>query len=261
MSAEIVDASFFLEHLNKGSEVKQLRPVIGLIPLYDDDRESFWMLPGYMKAIEYCNGLPLMLPLTDDASELDDAYALCDGILFTGGHDVSPKIYGEERKASCGAVSELRDSMEAYLLDKCISDDKPLMGICRGIQFINAHLGGTLYQDLPTEYACGVEHHMSPPYDRKAHCVEVLENTQLADIIGAGVHDVNSYHHQAVKELSPKVVKMAVSEDGLIEAIAVKDHSFAIGVQWHPEFSYINNEESRLLVQAFVNECQKRKEK
>ena len=75
------------------------------------------------------------------------------------------------------------------------------------------------------------------------------------------MHDVNSYHHQAVKELSPKVVKMAVSEDGLIEAIAVKDHSFAIGVQWHPEFSYINNEESSLLVQAFVNECQKRKEK
>ncbi len=237
-----------------------MRPVIGLTTLYDDDKESYWMLPGYMKVVEKCGGLPIMLPLTDDGSELDDAYSLCDGIMFTGGHDVSPEVYGVKRSGSCGATCRMRDAMEGYLLDRCLADDKPLLGICRGIQFINAHLGGTLYQDLPTEHNGTVEHHMTPPYDRAAHSVEVGDNTILSDIIGRGVHEVNSYHHQAVKDLSPKVIPMAVSSDGLVEAIAVRDHRFAIGVQWHPELSYENNRESMLLVKAFVDECQKKGE-
>ena len=102
---------------------------------------------------------------------------------------------------------------------------------------------------------------MAPPYDRAAHKIEILEGTILSDILGAGIHEVNSYHHQAVKELSPKAEKLAVSEDGLIEAIAVKNHRFAIGVQWHPEFSYFNNEESMKLVNAFTKECQKGRSK
>ena len=232
-----------------------MRPVIGLIPLYDDEKESYWMLPGYMNAIEKAGGLPIMLPLTEEKEELEEAYSLCQGILFTGGHDVSPEVYGQEIKSTCGKPCKSRDVMEAYLLDKCIEDNKPFLGICRGLQFINAHLGGSLYQDLPTEYNCTVEHHMAPPYNRPAHRVQVLEDTSLSDIIGSGIHEVNSYHHQAIKELSPKVQKMAVSEDGLVEAIAVKNHRFAIGVQWHPEFSYEDSEESMKLLKAFIKEC------
>lgn len=233
-----------------------MRPVIGLIPLYDDEKDSLWMLPGYMKVLEKNGALPLMLPLTEDESELLDAYLLCDGILFTGGHDVSPEIYKEKKREKCGTICLPRDSMESFLLEKCLADNKPLLGICRGIQFMNAYLGGTLFQDLSTEYESSIEHHMEPPYDRKAHSVTVLEKTALAEIIGAGPHDVNSYHHQAIKELSPRVIKMAVSEDGLIEAIAVKNHRFAIGVQWHPEFSYKTSKESMNIVKAFVIECQ-----
>jgi len=232
-----------------------LRPIIGLIPLYDDERESYWMLPGYMKAIEKAGGLPIMLPLTEDEEELSEAYSLCTGILFTGGHDVSPDVYGEKAKSTCGKPCKSRDFMESFILDRCLVDDKPFLGICRGLQFINAYLGGSLYQDLPTEYNCRVEHHMSPPYNRPAHKVQVLEGTRLAKIIGSGIHEVNSYHHQAIKTLSPKVEKMAESEDGLVEAIAVKNHRFAIGVQWHPEFSYENNEESMNLIKAFIKEC------
>ena len=233
-----------------------MRPVIGLIPLYDDDKDSYWMLPGYMKAIEKCGGLPIMLPLTDDKGELTDAYSICDGILFTGGHDVSPEVYGETPVDKCGKPCPLRDSMEGYILELCIRDDKPLFGICRGIQFINAYLGGTLYQDLPSQYDGDTEHHMKPPYDRLAHKVDVLGDTKLAGIIGSGLHDVNSYHHQSVKELAPGVTKMAVSEDGLVEAIEIKDHRFAIAVQWHPEFSYEVSEDSMKLVTAFVDVCQ-----
>lgn len=213
------------------------------------------MLPGYMKAVEKCGGLPIMLPLTGDEEELSRAYQLCGGILFTGGHDVSPAVYGEAKKDCCGLPCPARDKMEAFLLEKCLQDQKPFLGICRGIQFVNAYLGGSLYQDLPSEYACSAEHHMTPPYDRAAHKVEVLSGTKLAGIIGEGTHEVNSYHHQAIKKLSPRVEKMAVSEDGLIEAIEVRGQKFAVAIQWHPEFSYENNQESVALMQAFVNAC------
>lgn len=200
-----------------------MRPIIGLIPLYDDDKDIYWMLPGYMKVIEKCGGLPVMLPLTD----------------------------------KCGTPCPLRDSMEGYMLDLCIKDEKPLFGICRGIQFINAHLGGTLYQNLPSEYESAIEHHMDPPYEKVAHKVNVYDGTKLAEIIGPGMHEVNSYHHQAVKDISPSVTKMAISEDGLVEAIEINNHRFAIAVQWHPEFSYEVSKDSINLIQAFVDACKK----
>lgn len=232
-----------------------MRPVIGLIPLFDDEKESYWMLPGYMKAIEKSGGVPIMLPFSQDENELIIAYGLCDGILFTGGHDVSPTIYGQGPTDKCGITCETRDAMEGFLLDLCISDNKPMLGICRGIQFINAYLGGTLYQDLPTEYQSNIEHHMTPPYDIAIHNVEVRENTILANIIGAGIHGVNSYHHQAIKELADVLEAMAISEDGLVESIAIKNQKFAIAVQWHPEFSYDSSEDSKKIMKAFVDSC------
>ena len=232
-----------------------MRPVIGLIPLYDDEKDSYWMLPGYMKVLEKCGALPLMLPLTNDKSELTQAFSLCDGLLFTGGHDVGPDVYGQKASPLCGKPCRLRDEMETFLLDRALEMNIPIFGICRGIQFINARLGGDLYQDLPTEYECKVEHHMSPPYDRGAHEVEILEDTRLASIMGAGKHKVNSYHHQAIKALAPSARVMAVSEDGLVEAIEIKNKKFAMAVQWHPEFSYETNENSTKLMQAFVDAC------
>lgn len=232
-----------------------MNPVIGLIPLYDDEKESYWMLPGYMKVLEMCGALPIMLPLTSDKDKLKQAFAMCDGLLLTGGHDVGPYVYGKEASKECGIPCKTRDEMEGILLEQAIKEDKPVFGICRGIQFMNAYLGGDLYQDLPTEYVCKVEHHMEPPYDVAAHKVEVLEGTKLADIIGSGIHEVNSYHHQAVKTPADSVEIMAVSEDGLIEAFSVKNKKFMVGVQWHPEFSYEVNPESVKLVQAFVDAC------
>lgn len=234
-----------------------MKKIIGLIPLYDDAKESYWMLPGYMKALEACGALPIMLPLTIDRAEMDACFSLCDGILMTGGHDVDPGVYHEETKASCGVSCSRRDQMESYLFDRCYREDKPVLGICRGIQLMNALLGGTLYQDLPTEHPSSVEHHMSPPYDRSIHTVDVKKGTLLADIIGPGPYAVNSYHHQAVKQLTPKAVAMAYSEDGLVEALSVPDRRFIVGVQWHPEFAYMTDPKSRKLVQAFVDACRK----
>lgn len=232
-----------------------MKAVIGVIPLYDDKRESYWMLPGYMKAIESCGGVPIMLPLTADREELDRCITLCDGFLLTGGHDVNPAKYGQEKKETCDILCNLRDEMESYILDKAIERDKPVLGICRGMQLLNVHMGGTLYQDLQTEYESKITHRMKAPYDREAHKVEVLPHTLLADIIGEGLHGVNSCHHQAICELAPGMQKMAVAEDGIVEAISLPDKKFIVGVQWHPEFSYQKNEDSMKIMQAFVEHC------
>ncbi|MFR1039352.1 MAG: gamma-glutamyl-gamma-aminobutyrate hydrolase family protein [Clostridium sp.] len=236
-----------------------MKKLIGLIPLYDDDKDSYWMLPGYMKVLEACGALPVMLPLTTDPEELNDCFSLCDGILMTGGHDVDPALYAETAKKTCGIPCSSRDKMEAYLFEKALQEDKPVFGICRGVQLMNVLLGGTLYQDLPTEHPSKTEHHMASPYDRPVHKVTVKEETLLADIIGAGEHGVNSYHHQAVKDLAPKAEAMAYSEDGLVEAIAVPDKTFIVGVQWHPEFAFEKDPECRAIVQAFVDACSKKR--
>ena len=230
-----------------------MRKVIGVMPLYDDEKESYWMFPGYMKMLEAENAIPLMLPLTGRPEELDYFLEICGGFLLTGGHDVSPSVYHAETKPWCGSNCEFRDEMERYILDRAIEKDKSVLGICRGVQFMNACYGGTLYQDLVTEHNSGIDHHMKPPYDRTAHQVMIQKDTPLYDILEKKQMGVNSYHHQAVKTLSPDFQKMAVSEDGLIEGIYMPSRKFIMGVQWHPEFSYEVDENSRKLIHAFVS--------
>ena len=232
-----------------------MKKVIGLIPLYDEEKDSYWMLPGYMKVMERCGALPIMLPLTEDEEELTQCLSMCDGLLLTGGHDVNPAVYGEDPIPECGQWCSQRDVMETFLLKQAIEKDLPVFGICRGIQFMNACLGGTLYQDLGSQHPSATEHHMTPPYDRGIHKVTVKEGSLLAGIIGAGEHNVNSYHHQAVRDLAPGLEAMAYSEDGLIEAIRVLDKKFVVGVQWHPEFAFEHDPECLRLVQAFVDAC------
>ena len=232
-----------------------MRPVIGLIPLVDDERESLWMLPGYMDGVAAAGGLPIMLPLTSGDEALDQVCAMCDGFLLTGGHDVAPEIYGAAREDVCGTCSPERDRMELGVLRRAMATDKPVLGICRGIQFINAALGGTLWQDLPTRRPSATEHHQRPPYDVPAHSVEVLPDTPLAALIGEGARRVNSYHHQAVKELAAPLSAMAVSEDGLIEAAWHPAQRFLWGVQWHPEFAWKSDPAARAVFEAFVKAC------
>ena len=229
-----------------------MRKTIGIMPLYDDEKESYWMLPGYMNMLEKENAIPLMLPLTSNTGELDYFLEICGGFLLTGGHDVSPAVYHAERKPWCGSCCELRDEMERYILKIAVALDKPVLGICRGIQFMNACYDGTLYQDLAIEHGSSIDHHMKPPYNRAAHQVTIRKDTLLYDILGKEQMGVNSYHHQAIRRLSPAFQEMAVSEDGLIEGIYMPSHKFIVGVQWHPEFSYDVDENSRKLINAFV---------
>lgn len=229
--------------------------MIGILPLMDKERNSYWMLPGYMNGIIQAGGVPVMLPLTADSSLLEQLVHTLDGFLFTGGQDVSPSIYGEQPSPACGECCPARDEMEQILFQLVCRYDKPMLGICRGIQFLNAALGGTLYQDLPSEHPSSVIHCQKPPYDIPSHEVELVSNSPLSDLLKTDRLMVNSYHHQAVKQLSAALRPMAYSPDGLVEACQAPDRRFMWAVQWHPEFSFESDASSRLIFRALTESC------
>ena len=230
-----------------------MKPIIGLIPLVDEARDSLWMLPGYMDGVADAGGLTVMLPLTADPDDLARLCDRCDGFLLTGGHDVSPSVYGAARLPVCGDTCPARDAMEAVVLKHALERRKPVLGICRGIQFINAALGGTLWQDLPTQRPSPVEHHQTPPYDKPAHTVDLIPGAPLRALLGADRAVVNSYHHQGLRNLAPGLRPMAVAPDGLVEAVWLPDHPFLWAVQWHPEFAWRTNGDAKKIFAAFVH--------
>jgi putative glutamine amidotransferase len=228
------------------------RPVIGVVPLWDSGKNSVWMLPGYLDGITLAGGLPVILPFTDTEDIIASLALRFDGFLFTGGQDVSPSLYGETVKPACGEVCELRDRMESMLLREALKNDRPLLGICRGIQFLNAALGGTLYQDIPSELPSDLIHAQKPPYDLPSHNVKVWG--KLSGILGANELAVNSYHHQGIKTLSSQLDACAEADDGLIEAVHIPNERFVWAVQWHPELS-LKAEHSAKLFAAFIRAC------
>ena len=231
------------------------KPIVGLTPLWDDKLSSRWMLPDYMAALSGVGAIPIVLPFTDDESELTRLLGVCDGLLFTGGHDVSPSFYGERPLADLTETCMARDVMERKLFPLALKACKPIFGICRGIQIINVLLGGTLYQDLPTQYGSESLHQMARPYDRMQHKVTVLPDAPLRRLVGVDEIPVNSRHHQAIRNLASSLEPMAVSEDGLIEAVRKPDEKFCWAVQWHPETSFPFDQASRDLFRAFVAVC------
>lgn len=227
------------------------KPLIGVVPLVDYVRESYWMLPGYFEGLEHAGAIPLMLPLAAGGADVRQLVRELDGLLFTGGHDVDPALYGQAARGGDEYCPE-RDRLESSLLHAAIEADLAVLGICRGIQFMNAALGGTLYQDLPTQLPSGVEHHMSAPYARTVHDVELLEGTPLRQLLGVERLAVNSYHHQGVHAVAPCLQPMAVAPDGLVEAVCLPGRRFVWAVQWHPEFMPVDDAPSAALFAAFV---------
>lgn len=230
-----------------------MKPVVGVMPLWDDEKESLWMLPGYLEGIRQAGGLPVVLPFTDDEAEIEQLADMCSGFLFTGGHDVDPKLYNESPVGDIVVTCRRRDEMEKRFLEIALEKDRSVLGICRGIQFINAALGGSLYQDLPLQHRSQTEHHQAPPYDVPVHRVTLRENTPLHKLLQVSELKVNSYHHQAVKKLASGLAEMAVSEDGIAEALYKPDCRFLWAVQWHPEFSYKTDPAARAVFSAFVD--------
>ena len=231
------------------------QPKIAILPLMDLKRKSYWMLPGYMKGILAAGGVPVMLPYTEDEAILNDFAKTYDGFLFPGGQDVTPSYYNEPRRTDTDEICEPLDRMSVILFHAAAQGDKPVLGICRGIQLMNVLYGGNLYQDLPTEHPTATEHHQRPPYNVPIHRVEILSDTLLSGIVGAGAYAVNSIHHQAVKEVGSGLVVQAVSEDGVVEGVSDPKRAFLLGVQWHPECAFETDPKSLAVFEAFVRAC------
>lgn len=229
--------------------------VIGVFPLYDEKKESIWMLPGYLEGIQLAGGTPIILPQKATIEEVEQLVDVCDGFLFTGGHDVGPSLYHQRKSENCGMTNKERDELEQHFFERAYALDKPMLGICRGIQMINVLLGGTLYQDLATEYKNPLEHVMDPPYNRVQHKVLIDKDSPLYGVLMTEQLGVNSYHHQAVKGLASELSVMAKATDGLVEAVYSKTKRFLWAVQWHPEFFYEDDKASQLIFQTFVDAC------
>lgn len=232
---------------------------IAVTPLWNDENKELAMTPEYLTAVEAAGALPLVLPLTTDESLLRTALDGCDGLLLTGGHDVDPALYGAALSPACGPLQPERDKMEAFLYGEALRQQKPILAICRGMQLVNVLQGGTLYQDLPSEWkqagSATVQHNQAGPYNQPSHRVSYVANTPLALLAGQPESLVNSMHHQGVCRLGSDLQVMARSEDGLVEAFCLETAPFAWGVQWHPEYEIPGDTVGPAIFYAFIGAC------
>ena len=232
-----------------------MKPVIGVTPLFDSQRQSQWMLPAYLELISEAGGLPVILPLECTGADIGRLIEKMDGFLFTGGDDIDPAFYGEKRLQCCGPLCPARDNLEQKLFAAVYQADKPALGVCRGLQFMNAALGGTLYQDLPSQYPSNIIHKQEKPYDRPVHQVEFPPGSLLRALLNEETLSVNSLHHQGVKELSGVLEATAQAEDGLIEGIAGKEKRYLRAVQWHPEYAFRTASAHLTIMEDFIEAC------
>ena len=227
-----------------------MRVVIAM-PRMSTDPEPTVAQSKYIESLARAGAGMRWVELNDPEQAVQDALT-CDGLLLPGGGDMDPKFYGQARIPACGEPNLLRDAAEPLLLRAFLAADKPVLGICRGIQVMNAVLGGDLYQDIKP-----FEHLPHNDHWAKVHTVTVRRGTLLSRILGQDTVLVNSQHHQAVDRIAPGFTLAALSEDGIVEAIEKPDARFCLGVQWHPEWLSDADPAMQGLFDAFVNACSK----
>lgn len=221
-------------------------PVIGIASLTSDT---------YVRAIRECGGIPVVLPNADGSvEEIGEYLELLDGLVMPGGLDIPPSEYGEDPHPTVRLLDDDRYQFEKAMISAWIQQtDKPLLGICLGSQWVNVAHGGSLVQDIPSEF--GVNHR------NVSHMVTLEPDSRLSRIFGKTKFEVNSLHHQAVRNVGEGLRVVARSSDGIVEATETTDpNRFLIGVQWHPEKLIPENRMQQKLIQAFVEAASEHRE-
>ncbi|MBE6635376.1 MAG: gamma-glutamyl-gamma-aminobutyrate hydrolase family protein [Ruminococcaceae bacterium] len=231
-----------------------MKPVIAILAELDDKLNSN-LRNTYVKAIEKSGGVPILLPYVESRETIEELAGRVDGFLFSGGCDIDPIRYGEEKSPSCGRVDRNRDALEFKAFDLVMSTSKPILGICRGAQLINVALGGTLYQDIASEVERHVCHEQTEPRDMPSHEVKLIPDTPLSSLMGAERIPANSFHHQAVKRIGEGLDVMATADDGIIEAFYMPSHVYLRAYQWHPERLFSSDKYNPRIFGDFIEAC------
>ena len=229
---------------------------IGVTPSRDEQTGRIGINRDYLDSVARAGALPVLLPLTDDERAIGEMLRRIDGLLLSGGGDVDPALYGEDRLPLCGPIDPLRDRMEFSLCRRALDAGLPILAICRGVQVLNCVLGGTLYQDIAAQFGRAIRHPCHETPRDGVHEVKLTAGTRLRAIAGLDRLTVNSRHHQAVKALGRGLIVSARAEDGLIEGVELPGEKFAVGVQWHPESMSDRRKEAQALFLAFSEACE-----
>ncbi len=219
-------------------------PLIGISCGGDEVKAS--LKTTYIDAVRLAGGIPVLIPILRDSATVWQLVERLDGVILSGGEDIDPQYFGEEHLPELGTVNAPRDTFDVLLIRTALRQGKPMLGICRGEQVLNVVLGGTLWQDIPSQIPYSELHHrQEEPSTVATQTITIDPSSRLAEILGVSEIAVNSHHHQAVKDLAPGLVVTAYAEDGVVEAYegipSAKDpYSQPFGnrilaVQFHPE--------------------------
>jgi putative glutamine amidotransferase len=217
-----------------------MNPIIGITTSRSKnsyDQPVVSLNGAYVKAVIQAGGIPILLPSMIANEDWEELYSRLDGILFSGGGDISLDYFKGAPHPRIDEVEPDRDLVELNLLRASVSEGKPFLGICRGCQLINIGLGGTLYTHIPDQLPGALDH--SYPGNMKTvlvHEVRIEEGTRTAEVLGEPIIKVNSHHHQGLKEVAASLRISGYAPDGLVEAVELPDHPFGLAVQWHPEY-------------------------
>lgn len=230
-------------------------PVIA-IPQMGNDLFRKYMKSKYVQSLERVGAQVSWIELDDIEKAIEETLD-CDGLLLPGGADIDPKLYGQTASGKCGKPNEIRDNTEPKILEAFLKTNKPVFGICRGVQLLNVYFGGTMLQDIKEQQE--YNHSDFLKRAKSAHPVDIVKGSKLYDILGTETAQVNSLHHQAIDKVGEGLTVTAKSADGFIEALELEGHPFCVAVQWHPEHMSKKSEEQRKLFSAFVAACNSKK--
>lgn len=253
--------------MNELKKLPKMRPLIGISMRLDPAQQKYYLQTNYSEAIEAAGGAPSLVPLIPDKGFIQNLVNTFDAVVLSGsGSDVDPRRYGARKHPQCDEIHSARDETDFLLLEEAFRRHIPVLAICFGIQSLNVFLGGTLVQDIPSEWPHAMDHSLSKAKPTKknpenfcAHLISVEPNSLLFELNGKKKSvRVNSSHHQAIDKLARGLTITARAPDGIIEGVELQsDRHFVLGTQWHPEKNFERDPLSQAIFKRFVGEAKR----